>query len=117
MNEVNRRMLETLVKCGAFDSIHENRAQLFAVLDKAIHLAQEFQRAEDASQTSLFELMDSSDVKATETSLEFPQVRNWPKRERLNQEKDALGFYVSGHPLDSSWTDSNRINLRHFAKL
>ena len=101
LNEVNRRMFETLVKCGAFDSLHDNRAQLAAAMDGAFHLAQEFQRAEDASQTSLFELLDSSDVKATETRLEFPQVRNWPKRERLNQEKDALGFYVSGHPLDS----------------
>ena len=101
LNEVNRRMFETLVKCGAFDSLHDNRAQLAAAMDGAFHLAQEFQRAEDASQTSLFELLDSSDVKATETRLEFPQVRNWPKRERLNQEKAALGFYVSGHPLDS----------------
>ena len=49
----------------------------------------------------MFELLDSSDVKATETKLKFPDVRNWPKRERLNQEKTALGFYVSGHPLDS----------------
>ena len=101
LNEVNRRMFETLVKCGAFDSLHENRAQLAAALDSAFHLAQEFQRAEDKSQTSLFELLDSSDVKATETRLDFPEIKNWPKRERLNQEKAALGFYVSGHPLDS----------------
>ena len=45
--------------------------------------------------------MDEGDAKATETQLEFPEVRNWPKRERLKQEKAALGFYVSGHPLDS----------------
>ncbi|PQM55544.1 MAG: DNA polymerase III subunit alpha [Deltaproteobacteria bacterium] len=101
LNEVNRRMLETLVKCGAFDSIHDNRAQLFAVLEKALHLAQEFQRAEEPSQDSLFSLMDAGDAKATETQLEFPEVRNWSKRERLKQEKSALGFYVSGHPLDS----------------
>ena len=101
LNEVNRRMLETLVKCGAFDSLHENRAQLFAALDGAFHLAQEFQRAEEPSQDSFFSLMDEGDAKATETKLEFPEVRNWPKRERLKQEKAALGFYVSGHPLDS----------------
>ena len=101
LNEVNRRMLETLVKCGAFDSLHENRAQLFAALDAAFHLAQEFQRAEEPSQDSFFDLMDEGDAKATETQLEFPEVRNWPKRERLKQEKAALGFYVSGQPLDS----------------
>jgi DNA polymerase-3 subunit alpha len=101
LNDVNRRMLETLVKCGAFDSLHENRAQLFAALDAAFHLAQEFQRAEEPSQDSLFSLMDEGDAEATETQLEFMEVKNWPKRERLKQEKAALGFYVSGHPLDS----------------
>ena len=101
LNEVNRRMLETLVKCGAFDSLHENRAQLSAVLDNAFHLAQEFQRAEESSQDSFFSLMDAGDAAATETKLEFPEVRNLAKRERLQQEKAALGFYVSGHPLDS----------------
>jgi DNA polymerase-3 subunit alpha len=101
LNEVNRRMLETLVKCGAFDSLHENRAQLSAVLDNAFHLAQEFQRAEESSQDSFFSLMDAGDAAATETQLEFPEVRNLAKRERLQQEKAALGFYVSGHPLDS----------------
>jgi len=45
--------------------------------------------------------MDAGDAKATETQLEFSKVRSWPKRERLNQEKASLGFYVSGHPLDS----------------
>jgi DNA polymerase-3 subunit alpha len=94
-------MIETLVKCGAFDSLHENRSQLFAAIDSAFHLAQEFQRAEEPSQDSLFELMDTGDAEATETQLVFHEVRNWPKRERLNQEKTALGFYVSGHPLDS----------------
>ena len=91
LNEVNRRVLETLVKCGSFDSLHENRAQLFAVIETAFHLAQEFQIADDPSQESLFQLMDSEDVKATETLLEFPEVRNWSKRERLKLEKMALG--------------------------
>jgi len=107
LNEVNRRVLETLVKCGAFDSLHENRAQLFATLENAFHLAQEFQLADDPSQETLFQLMDDGDAEATETQLEFPEVRNWPKRERLKQEKLALGFYVSGHPLDSYSSELN----------
>ena len=92
LNEVNRRVLETLVKSGSFDSMHENRAQLFSVLDDAFHLAQEFQILEDPSQESLFQLMDAGDAEATETKLTFPEIRNWPKRERLKQEKMALGF-------------------------
>ena len=101
LHESNKRMVETLIKCGAFDSLHSNRAQLFASLDDAFHLTQEFQRANSASQqSSLFDLMDQEDVKATETKLVFPQSRNWTKKEMLNHEKEAIGFYVSGHPLD-----------------
>jgi len=109
LNEVNRRVLETLVKCGSFDSFNENRAQLFSALDSAFHLAQEFQNSNDPSQETLFQLMDEEDAKATETKLDLPEVRNWPKRERLKQEKIALGFYVSGHPLDSYSSELNRL--------
>ena len=77
-NRMNKRMLETLVKCGAFDSFRPNRAQLFTVLDHAIHLAQEFQRAEDGSQQSLFDLMDESEARQTETQLELPDIRDLP---------------------------------------
>ena len=51
--------------------------------------------------------MDAGDAEATETKLDLPQVRDWPKRERLKQEKIALGFYVSGHPLDSYSSEFN----------
>ena len=107
LNEVNRRVLETLVKCGSFDSLHENRAQLFATLENAFHLAQEYQLLDDPSQETFFQLMDDGDAEATETRLEYPEVRKWPKRERLKQEKIALGFYVSGHPLDSYSSELN----------
>jgi DNA polymerase-3 subunit alpha len=104
-NRMNKRMLETLVKCGAFDSFHPSRSQLFNVLDHAIHLAQEFQRAEDGSQQSLFDLMDESEARQTETQLELPKIRDWSLKERLRLEKEALGFYVSGHPLDRYASD------------
>ena len=101
LTRINKRMLETLVKCGAFDSIQQNRAQLFQVLDKALHLAQEFQKSVDETQISLFDLMETNEVKKTETQLEMPVIRDWSKKERLKLEKESLGFYVSGHPLDS----------------
>lgn len=109
LGRLNKRMLETLVKCGAFDSLHTNRAQLFAVLDTAMHLAQEFQRDQDENQVSLFELMDESDARATETRLEFPELRDWSTEERLKQEKEALGFYVSGHPLDRYLAEARQL--------
>ncbi len=109
LGRLNKRMLETLVKCGAFDSLHANRAQLFESLDDAMHLAQEFQRDQDANQVSLFELMDESDARATETRLEFPEMRDWSTEERLQQEKEALGFYVSGHPLDRYLAEAKQL--------
>ena len=48
----------------------------------------------------MFELMDAKDVKQTETRLNYPDIRDWPHQRRLKMEKDSLGFYVSGHPLD-----------------
>ncbi len=100
LNRMNKRMLETLVHCGAFDSIESNRARLDAVLEEALHLAQEHQRSESTGQQTLFELMAEEDAKATETVLRFPEIRDWRHHHRLKQEKESLGFYVSGHPLD-----------------
>ncbi|MGK5092081.1 DNA polymerase III subunit alpha [Deltaproteobacteria bacterium TL4] len=106
---VNLRVLETLVKCGAFDSLHENRAQLFETLESAVHLGQEFQRAEEPNQNSLFDLLDAEDLAQTETPLEFPDIKDWTTKERLNYEKEGLGFYVSGHPLDHYLSESQKV--------
>ncbi|MEE2716869.1 MAG: DNA polymerase III subunit alpha [SAR324 cluster bacterium] len=100
LTRVNKRTLETLIQSGAFDSIHENRAQLMSVYEEALHLAQEHQRHHVENQHSLFELLDESEAKATETRLEFPDLKEWRMQEKLRHEKAALGFYVSGHPLD-----------------
>jgi len=100
LNRLNRRMLETLAHCGAFDSMQPNRAKLSAVLDEAVYLAQEHQRNQQSGQHSLFELMDQTEVRSTETRLNYPDVRDWKHHQRLKLEKDSLGFYVSGHPLD-----------------
>ena len=100
LTRINKRTLETLIQCGAFDSIHSNRAQLMAVYEEALHLAQEHQRNHIENQHSLFELLDESEVKATETHLEFPDLKEWRMQEKLKNEKAALGCYVSGHPLN-----------------
>ena len=100
LSRLNKRTLETLIQCGAFDSIHSNRAQLMAAYEEALHLAQEHQRNHIENQHSLFELLDESEVKATETRIAFPDLKEWRMQEKLRHEKASLGFYVSGHPLD-----------------
>ena len=98
--KVNQRAMEAFIKCGAFDSLNANRAQLLEGLEEAIHLGQEFQKAENTEQNSLFDLLGEAESKDTETRLNLPDVKGWLTKERLAFEKEALGFYVSGHPLD-----------------
>ncbi len=97
---VNRRVLESLVRAGAFDSINSNRASLFASIGTALEAAE--QESRFASQNSLF---------SEGPKLKLAQVPEWPEALRLQNEKAALGFYFSGHPFDS-----HRVEIERFAK-
>ncbi|GAB1235358.1 DNA polymerase III subunit alpha [Ferrigenium sp. UT5] len=88
---VNRRAVEALIKAGAFDCISDHRAQLLASLDAALSDAE--QRARAANQCSLFGEAESEIM-----PLQLADVPRWKLREQLQQEKTALGFYLSGHP-------------------
>ncbi|PID38421.1 MAG: DNA polymerase III subunit alpha [Proteobacteria bacterium] len=111
---VNKRVVEALIKSGAYDNIAERlsvtRAQLMAALDTAQERAAVTQRDRDSGQTSLFGLLEEAsaatgqDDAATE---EYPDVPDWAPQVRLSFEKENLGFYVSGHPLDR-WVDDLR---------
>lgn len=95
--KVNRRVLEQLVRCGAFDSLHPNRAQVMAGLDDALDRAAAVQRDKQAGQMNLFNMLRSQ-KKAPAPAL--PGITDWDSRTRLQFEKESLGFYISGHPLD-----------------
>ena len=91
---VNRRVLESLVKSGAFDSLGQHRAQLLAGLDQALAAAQRAQRLRDSPQQGLFDLGQAPP--AEETLL---TVDEFTREERLAMEKEMLGLYISDHPL------------------
>jgi DNA polymerase-3 subunit alpha len=93
---VNRRVLESLIKSGAFDGAAPNRASMMAVLDKAIEYGARAQRDKLSGQTGLF--ADAMTAAVEEPAL--PSVPPWSKKESLALEKEALGFYASGHPLE-----------------
>ena len=93
---VNRRVVEALVKCGAFDSRHENRASVWASLDAALESGAATQRDRAIGQGSLFGGGGDSDAAPEPTLVDVPA---WTERERLAYEKELLGFYVTGHPL------------------
>jgi DNA polymerase-3 subunit alpha len=92
---VNRRVLESLIRAGAFDSIDDHRHRLLASAGIAIEGAEQASRA--AAQNSLF----GGDSGVAEAGLELVQKPRWTERERLLEEKQALGFYLSGHPFSS----------------
>ncbi len=101
---VNKRVLESLVKSGAFDFYSTNRSALLAVLDKAIETGAKAQRDKQSGQTDLFASLMAT---TTETSVELqlPSVKAWTTKEQLAYEKESLGFYASGHPLEE-YSDS-----------
>jgi DNA polymerase-3 subunit alpha len=93
LRRVNRRVLESLIRCGAFDFLKATRASLWEALNRALERAQRMQRDREAGQESLFGGGDA----LVEPPL--PEVSEWTSNERLAAEKEMLGFYVTGHPL------------------
>jgi DNA polymerase-3 subunit alpha len=94
---LNKRVLESLIKAGAFDSLGARRAQLAAVLDRAMELGQKRQRESESGQHGLF--AGGPDA-APPPPFDLPDVPEWSGAERLAGEKEVLGFYVTGHPLE-----------------
>ncbi len=96
--KVNRRVLESLIKCGAFDFTGVARAQLFASLDRIMEIAAGRQRDFMTGQSRIFDLLGADDASGEEV-VKLPDMPEWTERERLAYEKEALGFYITGHPL------------------
>src|SRR6059036_1169285 len=91
----NRKMLESLVKCGTFDFLRRERAELFACIDDALASSAVAHRDRMAGQVSLF-----GDAHEHVASARKRTVTPWSDREKMSYEKELLGFYVTGHPLD-----------------
>ncbi len=101
----NKKTIESLAQAGAFDSLHQNRAQIFASIEDVLSYAQRKQEEERLNQVSLF-----GGVGAGGSILSEPKLRDcepWTNIERLNKERELIGFYLSGHPLDKFRIDSS----------
>ncbi len=100
LQKVNRRTLEALIRCGALDSCGANRATLMARLPVALKMAEQGARAVAAGQNDMFGLAVAADdtVPNLETGVEMPE---WSAAERLSGEKDTLGLYLTGHPIQA----------------
>jgi DNA polymerase-3 subunit alpha len=97
LGSVNRRMIESLIKAGAMDSLEGTRSQKWAAVEGAMEAGQRAQRDRESGQVGLFgEVLDAGDARATP----LPNVPDWTDKEKLAGEKELLGFWVTGHPLD-----------------
>jgi len=95
----NRKVVESLVKCGAFDSLGGHRAQYLACLDEVLAQGQSAQREKINGQISMFSLLDP-DCREDMLKDTLPQIPAFSDQERLMLEKEMLGLYISGHPLE-----------------
>jgi DNA polymerase-3 subunit alpha len=114
ISALNKRVIESLIQSGAFDSVSRHRAQLMASLDMAMNYGQAVQEDKKRGQTSLFDIGSTSSLQVgarssaesgsafggkTSPTPKMFEVPEWPISEILSKEKEMLGFYVSGHPL------------------
>ena len=99
LRRVNKRVVEALIKCGAFDSLGGKRAQFMAVYEEAMDAGQKLQREKELGQESLFGSEQIVSQKNGHAYGKLPEVDEWAENLLLTYEKEALGFYITGHPL------------------
>jgi DNA polymerase-3 subunit alpha len=125
---VNRRVLESLVKAGAFDSLGDGpdgralapaalRARLFAASERACEHGTRHQRDRDKGQAQLFGGDDGEGGEAADPALVLPEVEPWTDAQQLASEKETLGLYWSGHPVERFTADLRAIGARTTADL
>jgi DNA polymerase-3 subunit alpha len=97
LRRVNKRVVESLIACGAFDSTGARRSQMMAVLEETLDYGQKVQKERCDPQMGLFD--EGAECSLSVTSPALPKITEWEEKERLAREKESLGFYISGHPL------------------
>jgi DNA polymerase-3 subunit alpha len=95
---VNRKVIESLIKCGAMDSLGLRRSQASAMIDKALEVAGGIQKDRMNGQLSFFDKFEDQDS-FKKTFQEIPNIPEWPENQLLAYEKEMLGFYITKHPL------------------
>jgi DNA polymerase-3 subunit alpha len=103
---INRKVIESLIKAGAMDSLGWKRSQMFHLVDKMIDYAHDMQKLNSSKQNLLF---GRSQVDTPQIPPEVRNMREWDESLLLSYEKDALGFYITGHPLTQFGKNLNRL--------
>jgi DNA polymerase-3 subunit alpha len=98
LRKVNKRTIESLIKAGAFDSIEPSRGKAFTIFPELMEKIQLMKKKEAGPQMGLFGKMDDADI--VSLNIDTGTVRDWSEKEKMLYEKESLGFYITGHPLD-----------------
>jgi len=109
----NRKVLESLIVAGACDNLRGHRAQNFEAVDSSIKFGQKYLQDMNSDQESLF----GESMATVIPEPQFPDIPEWSQEEKLIKEKDLIGFYLSGHPLEKHFDDLrefNNVNLLDF---
>ncbi len=107
--EVNKKVLESLCAAGAFDELERDRARAFAAMEMVLAVANRMQAEAQAGQAGLF------GASSEEGSIAIPKVQSWTAAEKLRREFDAIGFFLSGHPLDDYQGVLKRLRVDRWA--
>ena len=117
LRKVNRKVVESLIKVGAFDSMHKNRAQLMESLDGHINAAQSVQADREAGQYNMFGIEAFTSTQLPRDSGDSISISEWPEKKKLRFEKEALGLYVTGHPLQDHVDQLQQLTTHHTENL
>jgi len=98
LTSVNRRVIENLIKCGAMSGLPGNRGQLTALIENAMESGQRAWKDRESGQTGLFGMATEEHVPVEQP---LPALPDWTSQQKLSSEKEVLGIYVTGHPLDA----------------
>jgi DNA polymerase III subunit alpha len=112
---VNRRTIEALIRAGAFDALDDHRARLMASVSIALEAAEQSER--NAMQVSLFDMFDSDGKPSEEHGPQYVEVPRWSEKQKLTEEKLALGFFFSGHPFHGVKAEVSRFARKPLAAL
>jgi DNA polymerase-3 subunit alpha len=111
LRRVNKRVIEGLIKCGAFDSTGARRSQLMSVLEQAMEEGARHQEEQDRGQMSIFGGANGLPTHIT-TKAVLPDLPEWEEAVRLRFEKEILGFYITSHPL-APWQEEMKRLASH----
>ncbi len=100
LRKVNKRVIESLINCGAFDSLGYKRSQLIQYYEEAMDEVQRSQKSKESNQSSFFDQFESGASEGQGSkSYRIPDMPEWDHKKLLSIEREALGFYITGHPL------------------